>query len=200
MKVVRLVRFSKGSLSSLETGIDANRKKNGYINLLIGPLVKFSRKGETKMEDMRIFTHHFCGRSQENPHPNWSDLSRLKTWLFWGLKHHCIIQVQFTRNHWRVQSLILRAPKKSYTYFMCESNRSKPDDFHHNPRVFVACEPMKAPDAGGWIFMERKSTRNCHLFCDKDIYLCRISYNTLVSLQGVVFMVTKSNFNHLRFW
>ena len=125
--------------------------------------------GATTIEDMLIYPPFLWAVPKKIP-PQVSDLARLKTAYFWGLKNTTAIYTGSI--HPKPLEGPIADPKGTQqiihaAYILGWIQRAKTWPYHRNPRVFVACEPMKAPDAGGWIFMERKSTRNCHLFQTK---------------------------------
>lgn len=84
------------ALSSLEIGIDANRKKKKTVTSPDRSTCEILNAGATTIEDMLIFTHHFCGNFPRNPTPKYQTFPDSKLAILRMKKHHCIIQVQFT--------------------------------------------------------------------------------------------------------
>ena len=169
-------------------------KPKKKLNLLIGPLVKFSMQEQQKLKTCWYLPTIFVAVPKES-HPKYQTPQDSKTCYFMLFWHNT---GSIHPSDWRVQSLILRAPKKSWHKKSCQQAAYILEWIQQGSRCHVNQWKHPMPEAKSLWKENRLGTAIC--FVTKDIYLCRIAYNTLFSLQGVVFMVTKSNFNHLRFW
>lgn len=163
------------ALSSLEIGIDANRKKKRRLHLLIGPLVKFSMQEQQQLKTCWYLPTIFVAISQEIPPPSIRPF-QTQNWLFWGWKN-TTASYRFNSPFWLEGPIAdPKGTQKIIHYFMCESNKSKPDQsttiLGFSLHVNQWKHPM--PEAEFLWKVNRLGTAIC--FVTKDIYLCRMHF------------------------